>query len=230
MPSKEALKFMADWVAAIADNVKNPIASINAVLDHAETNIHDLELVGISIAQIRKRLAHLNEYVSELADFALPASLLISKIDIKDLLAQALKAASLPLSCKLETITPVDFPLSVDVNKIELVLKALLRNSVEAIGAHGQARLILRTELNSAGNCVIFLDDNGPGMPDGIAEQAIEPFFTTKEAGTGLGLAIAKKYIEAHGGTMTIGSSPALGGCRITLTLPRAAPANERRV
>lgn len=48
---------------------------------------------------------------------------------------------------------------------------------------------------------VLFIfEDNGPGFPPTILNQAFEPYVTTKPTGTGLGLPMVKKIIEEHNG------------------------------
>ena len=61
-----------------------------------------------------------------------------------------------------------------------------------------------RTLLDSF---LIEVMDDGPGVPEELAEQIFEQFFTTKPSGrgTGLGLPIVKKIIDEHGGTLTLG-------------------------
>jgi signal transduction histidine kinase len=51
------------------------------------------------------------------------------------------------------------------------------------------------------------------------AERLFTPFYTTKSAGTGLGLPIARRWVEAHGGELTLG--PGLpDGTIATVRLP----------
>src|SRR5262245_48627112 len=78
-----AIQTMAAWIAAIADNVKNPIAGIGAALTIAEQQLDrrrtegqwDPATVDRSLALIRTRLSSLSEYVTELVDFAKPTAL-----------------------------------------------------------------------------------------------------------------------------------------------------------
>lgn len=52
---------------------------------------------------------------------------------------------------------------------------------------------------------IIFVRDNGMGIPDNVKEKIFQPFFTTKPTGqgTGLGLSLSYDIIKAHGGELT---------------------------
>jgi signal transduction histidine kinase len=65
----------------------------------------------------------------------------------------------------------------------------------------------------------IVVRDTGPGIPEDIREQVLEPFFTTKARGGGLGLPIAKRTAEMHGGALTL-DCPTGGGTIVTLSMP----------
>ena len=72
---------------------------------------------------------------------------------------------------------------------------------------------------------LIYIDDNGPGIPAQMREEAFKPFTRLDEArnldhsGSGLGLAIAQDIVQAHGGDIALEDSP-LGGLRVSIKLP----------
>jgi signal transduction histidine kinase len=103
-------------------------------------------------------------------------------------------------------------------------LKRCLANLLDnAIRYGGKARVTLE---DSAESLTLYIDDNGPGIPDSEQEQMFEPFRRGEASrnratgGTGLGLAIARNLARAHGGDVTLSNRPE-GGLRATLTLPR---------
>jgi PAS domain S-box-containing protein len=63
----------------------------------------------------------------------------------------------------------------------------------------------------------LWVEDDGPGLAD--PEQAFTPFYTTKPEGSGVGLPLSRQIAENHGGTLSLGPSPA-GGCRALVELP----------
>ncbi len=73
---------------------------------------------------------------------------------------------------------------------------------------------------------VIEVEDNGIGMDEETAGQALEPLFTTRARGTGLGLAIVKKIVEEHGGTVSIESEPDRG-TKAAVVIPLQAQRRE---
>ncbi len=67
---------------------------------------------------------------------------------------------------------------------------------------------------------VLYVDDNGPGVPADLRDELFRPFFSkNKSGGTGLGLAVTHKIVQEHKGTIKISDSP-IGGARFAIYLP----------
>jgi two-component system, OmpR family, osmolarity sensor histidine kinase EnvZ len=105
-------------------------------------------------------------------------------------------------------------------------LKRCLANLIDNAVAHGDK---VRVTVRGEGNAVIVsVDDNGPGIPEELYEEAFRPFSrldatrSRNQKGVGLGLAIARDVARSHGGDILLAQSP-LGGLRASLRLPRPA-------
>jgi len=105
-------------------------------------------------------------------------------------------------------------------------LKRCLANLIDNAVAHGDK---VRIHVKNEGDAVtVAVDDNGPGIPEELYEEAFRPFSRLDETrsrnqkGVGLGLAIARDVARSHGGDIKLSQSP-LGGLRALLRLPRPA-------
>ena len=72
---------------------------------------------------------------------------------------------------------------------------------------------------------IIFIDDNGPGIPKKEYQNVMKPFYridksrSQNKSGVGLGLSIANDIIRSHGGNISLDKSP-LNGLRVRISLP----------
>lgn len=232
-----ALAAMSAWVAAIANNIKNPVAGISAAADILARDLERITVVAVdshesldssraTLERIQARLAQLNEYVTELVDFAKPPRVNLTEVNLALLVVQirlTLGQMGFDSSSLEEAIAPEAQVVRADGGRLLLVLKSLVINSIEAVGSGKVARVRLSAQRSSTGGTsgvMLAVEDNGPGFYDKIITHIFDPFFSTKEASTGLGLTLVKKYVDAHGGTIMISSSRLLGGAKVEIFLP----------
>jgi len=83
----------------------------------------------------------------------------------------------------------------------------LFRNAIE----HGRPDVTVR--IGRCGDRTIYVEDDGPGIPEDSRESVLEPGHTSASGGTGFGLTIVNSIAKAHGWTMRIMDSDA-GGAR----------------
>jgi two-component system sensor histidine kinase PrrB len=98
---------------------------------------------------------------------------------------------------------------------VRLAVANIVRNAlVHGVPPDGSAQHV----VVSITGATITVDDNGPGVPRADRQRVLERFERGDGSGSGLGLAIAQQVAIAHGGSVTIGSSPE-GGARVVLSL-----------
>ncbi len=110
-------------------------------------------------------------------------------------------------------------PLDADPDLMSQVLINLLRNAADAARDHaGAPRVTLTFARTGSGRTRIEVEDNGPGVPEGLRQDIFLPFFTTKAKGTGVGLSLARQIVLAHRGSITIDSG-AEGGALFRIVI-----------
>jgi len=102
-------------------------------------------------------------------------------------------------------------------------------NARDAVGSGGV--ISLSTGIASNGDIEIRVQDNGPGIPEGIMDKIFDPFFTTKEPGkgTGLGLFVSQRIVESFGGRILVESESGKG-TTFKVLLPFGGYCNEQGV
>jgi signal transduction histidine kinase len=107
--------------------------------------------------------------------------------------------------------------------QISQVILNLLVNAFQAVEAHRKEGGLVRVRTRRrAGEMLIEVEDNGPGIRPEDEPKLFDPFFTTKDVGegTGLGLAISHNIVRAHGGDIEVESRPGVGAIfRVRLPL-----------
>jgi len=110
----------------------------------------------------------------------------------------------------------IDVDPALHVRVADADLHELLGNVMENACKFG-ASTVRVTSVGSAADEALVVDDDGPGFPADLERLARRgERADTRIAGQGLGLAASRELMEAHGGTLALGASPA-GGARVTL-------------
>ena len=115
-----------------------------------------------------------------------------------------------------------------DTARLHQVVGNLLANARTHTPAGTNVTLSVAREGDDA---VLRVRDDGPGVDPAIADELFERFSRAdrsrarKTGGTGLGLSIAEAIVTAHGGTMSVRSTPGDTTFEVRLPAVVAAPA-----
>jgi signal transduction histidine kinase len=111
----------------------------------------------------------------------------------------------------VEELPPV---LGVREDLVNVIIN-LLVNAADAMPRGGTVQL---TAVADEDGALLFVDDEGTGIPDHHLDQIFRPHFTTKgAAGSGLGLAMARQVLTGAGGDI-LAMNRARGGARFELS------------
>lgn len=111
-----------------------------------------------------------------------------------------------------------------DANGLRSVVINLVVNAIDVLDGRNDARIRISTWSGDAGELHLRVADNGPGVPEDLAESIFEPFFTTKTRGNGIGLPTALRTVQPWGGTILHEPVAAGSGAVFVVKLKLADP------
>jgi signal transduction histidine kinase len=221
LTSKKQLAAVGELAAAIAHEVRNPLAIIvNAVAGLRRPSLQEQDrhtLLGI----VDEETARLNRLVTDLLRFARPVSIRRSSVALAELVRRAeLNRGS---EHQFEIQIPDDPELrtvQADANLLRLVFDNLVANACQSMPEGGTVKIVVGEGQLDDKRCVkIEIVDHGHGMDESVLKRAVDPFFTTRPSGTGLGLPIVQRIVAAHGGALQM-ESELQHGTTVRLLLP----------
>lgn len=118
-------------------------------------------------------------------------------------------------------VAPGAVTIEADEQRVRQLLENLVENAARYSTSGEPIELSVRREGRFA---IVQVRDHGPGMTEEEAKHAFERFFRGGRSrrqhadGSGLGLAIVRHIAEAHGGGVTLASTPA--GTMVNVELP----------
>lgn len=114
-------------------------------------------------------------------------------------------------SIELQVAEVEDWTLLGDAALLEQVLINLISNAKEAIQSNQEKGKVMLGSEKQADRIIIFVEDDGPGIPTGNLDKVFIPFFTTKASGSGIGLALTRQIMRLHKGSVTVQSAVGSG-------------------
>lgn len=217
----EKLESLAEFSAGAGHEINNPLAIIGGraqLLLEDETDAERRRELAVVTAQVKR--AH--EMIADMRLFArppLPEPETLDLVALVDGLVVDLAPQAAERAISL-TRSGDEAPVEVEADRaqLEVALRALCKNSLEAIGHNGRVEIALE---RAAGLVRIRVADDGAGIRPEHRRHLFDPFYSARQAGRGLGFGLSKcwRIVTNHGGRIDVESEPGQGAV-FTITLP----------
>ncbi len=198
---------MGELVASISHELAQPITITTA---HAKASLRWLQRDPPEVTEARKGTEKIieagalaSEIINRLRSLYKkdpPKRELVAMNEVIGEMAAMLRGEARGHGVSIRTDFKDDLSMTVaDRVQLQQVLMNLMLNGIEAMKDTGGV-LTVKSQLGEDGQIEISVNDTGPGLPVGKADQIFDAFFTTKPQGSGMGLAISKSIVESQGG------------------------------
>ncbi len=213
-----------EFIANVSHEFRTPLAIIKGYVETLlDGAMEEPEMAERSLEAIQRNVQRLNLLIEDLLSISQMegrARLLEwDSVNLHDLMLHVLENLNPTISetkARIEIEWPVEARMvQADSLRMEQVYSNLLTNALR-YGDSGD--LVLSITAKRDGQTIaIAIADNGPGIPFSAQPFVFDRFYRVHKdrsrdgGGTGLGLSIVKNIILAHGGTVSVESTPGQG-------------------
>jgi two-component system, NtrC family, sensor kinase len=214
----ERLAAIGELSAAMAHELRNPLAGIQMTLANLRSDLSDpnvSERLDLVIAEIQR--------ITRLANDLLAQSRHVPEakrwVKLAPLVRELLQLIRYQISSQitLQAEVPDDLECYVAEDGLRQALLNLILNAVQALG-NSAGTIALEATMNQNMAHIVVRDD-GAGFPEALLAGGIRPFVSSRESGTGLGLAVVRRFARDANGELRL-SNLKPGGARAELILP----------
>ena len=223
----EKMSAIGQLIAGVAHDLNNPLASVVGFSDFLAESPAVPPPLAEPLRMIRQEAERAATIVRNLLSFARRHEARRERQPVGPLIEStiALLRTELVARHAEATVTvDADVPdVEINTNQIKQVLVNLVSNAAQAIAGTGRPGAIHVHARRGPESAIISVSDDGPGVPEEIADHIFEPFFTTKPEGqgTGLGLSICQGIVKEHAGRLALETGT--GGATFVVELPETA-------
>ncbi|HNY12943.1 MAG TPA: ATP-binding protein, partial [Candidatus Wallbacteria bacterium] len=226
LAKKEKFAALGRLSANIAHEVKNPLGIMKISASSLSDALSEKPKLKEVANFINKEIDKLNNFVSELLDFARDREIQSVPSDISNLLNELVERGNLYAKSEGKNVAIIlSMPASkitvmADPDQLSRALLNIVINAIDSISKEKEGKIEIGLSEKKDQTVEITITDNGCGIDESQIKKGIEPFFTTKKKGTGLGLVVTQQIVEKHGGKLAI-SSKINEGTKLGVYLPK---------
>ena len=200
-------------IRVLSHELNNSLAPITSLAHSGRVLAGQADTAKLTavLATIEERAQHLKHFIDGYGRFAKLPAPRIESVDWAAFMASLSGMAPFILQGSLPGA-----PGRFDATQLQQVLINLLKNAHESGSPKDAVTLSVR---QTPQGMRLDVSDAGPGMSPDVLEQALLPFYSTKQSGTGLGLPLCREIVEAHGGRLSLANRNE-GGLIVSVWLP----------
>ena len=226
---------MGELTASLAHEVNQPIAaavtSANSCLHWLAGDVPNLDKARAAALRIVNDGTRASEIISRIRLLFQKSTPQRELADINEAIREMivlLRGEATRHNITVRTELAADLPQVMgDRVQLQQVMMNLMTNSIDAMKeVDGTRELVIKSQRVENEQILVSVSDTGMGLPQELAEQIFNAFFTTKPHGTGMGLRICRSMLESHGGQLwAANNSPR--GASFHFALPTNIEAKE---
>lgn len=231
---KQSDELKSHFFANVSHELRTPLTLILgplrkrlATADLSPDERRDLEVAERNAGLLLQQVNNLLDLAKIDARSMQPQYAAVDMAEMVRLVGSYFEVMAVEQEMSFEIVTPDHLIGEADRDKVERIVMNLLSNAFKFTPAGGRIRCQLTED---GGDALVTVEDSGPGIPEDMRTAVLERFrqidggAKRRVGGTGLGLAIVNEFADLHGGSLEIGAA-ALGGARVEVRIPLAAPA-----
>jgi len=215
---------VARLLAGVAHEVNNALQVIGGTTELLQTTPGLADSVNQGMQRITTQTARAAGAISEVMLFARQKTDTRGRVNLRDIATRSVNLRSFAigrarLTVSMDVALGGTFSVHGNPSLLQLAVLNLIVNAEQALA--GTQGGVIRVGLEeAAGQVVLRVSDNGPGVDPAVADRIFEPFVTTRprEDASGLGLAVARLIAEDHGGTLELEKTDA--GASFVMRVP----------
>jgi C4-dicarboxylate-specific signal transduction histidine kinase len=208
---------LGDMAGGIAHEINNPLAIIMGKAERVFRALDDpkypREVMKVDVDKIRSTSARIAKIVNSLRMFARSGEKdPLELVELSKVINDAIGLCHERMKMHGLEIRQVGIPVvKIECQPMQLVhvVLNLLNNAFDAVKDHENPWIEVQAEYVQGKKIVLSVIDSGHGIPEEVAKNLMQPFFTTKDVGegTGLGLSSSEGIIKDHHGKLYYDSS-----------------------
>ena len=220
------LSAVGTMASALAHELNQPLTAVANYLEAARDLLDDADADTLAFIQEALDAAatqsiRAGQIVRRLRDYVSRGELDMRPVDLLEVVEDATSLAKVGFEGQLARVIaqiPESYPkVLADRLQLRQVIVNLIRNAIEALSETANPQVWVSVRIEDQ-QCLILIEDNGPGIPGADESSPFDAFNSTKPGGMGLGLSICQTIMDAHGSEIEYAPSEK-GGAAFTFTL-----------